>query len=112
MRLVDRDQADILPFQRLQHALGHQPLGREIKQPRFTPGHPLPGGDVAVPVDRGIDGIGRHAGQPQGGDLILHQRDQRRDHKRETAQNQRRNLVAEGFSGSRRHHRQDVAARQ
>ena len=36
MRLVDGDQADIEPGQRIQHPLGHQPFRREIEQARLA----------------------------------------------------------------------------
>ena len=46
MRLVDGDQFHIELPERVQHALGHQPFGREIEQPRFAFGDAPPCRDI------------------------------------------------------------------
>ena len=62
----------------------------------------LAGSEAAVDVRR------RHAGGLEGHDLVLHQRDQRRNHQRNAFQHQRRQLIAYGFSRARGHHAQHV----
>ena len=52
----------------------------------------------------------RHARLAQLHHLILHQRDQRRDHDGEPIDEQRRQLVAERFAAAGRHHDQGIAA--
>ena len=47
---------------------------------------------------------------PKLADLILHERDQRRDHDREPVPKQRWQLVAERLAAAGRHHGQRVAA--
>ena len=57
----------------------------------------------------------RAAGTPSAGervDLILHERDQRRDDDRHAVEQQRRQLVAEALARARREHRERAAARQ
>ena len=112
MRLIHRDQADIRARECVQHALCHQPFGRQIQKSRLPCRHATPGGDILIAVYPGINGVGRHPRQAQGRHLVLHQRHQRRDHDGQAAQHQRRHLVAERFSRAGRHHRQHMAAGQ
>ena len=110
--LVDRDQPHLQLGERGQHALGHQPLGRHVEDPGLAPRGPAPGGDVLVPAALGVDRVGRDPGQAQGGDLVVHQGDQGRDHHGQPAQNQRRHLEAERLARAGRHDREHVAACQ
>src|SRR5439155_15242212 len=55
---------------------------------------------------------GRDSTPPQRTDLVLHQRDERRDYEREPRAEERGHLIAERLPGTRREHRQDVASRE
>ncbi len=112
MRLVDSDQPDVEPGQRLKHPRGHEPLRRQIEQARLARRNTAPCGDIGIAVERGIDRIGRHAGKAQCGDLVLHQRHQRRNDNGEPAKDQRRDLVAERFASAGRHHSQHMTPGQ
>ena len=72
-----------------------EPLGRHVEQPERPIGEPAPDGlplRVSHPaVQRGR----RNAPRRGGSDLILHERDERRDDQREPARDQGRHLEAD-----------------
>jgi hypothetical protein len=68
-----------------------------------------------VPVERGVQEGGRHAGFVERADLVVHQRDQRRDHQMVTPlpgalAGDGRNLVAQALAAAGGHQHQRVAA--
>ena len=79
MRLVDGEQRDLVARQQRQRALLHEPLGRDVEQVERA------GRELALDcvlrraVERRIEERGFDADVAQRVDLILHQRDQRRD---------------------------------
>jgi hypothetical protein len=91
-------------------ALGQQALGRDVDQVEFVLAQPpldfRRGGEIL----RGIEEGGAHAGLQQRVDLVLHQRDQRRDHDADARPQQRRDLVAQRLAAAGRHQHQRVAA--
>ena len=96
MRLVDHEQPHAQPADR-----GHEPrqresLGRDVEQPHLALRGALQGvgvrGSAALRVDQ-LDPPGSDA--LERGDLILHQRNERRHDEREVVSHQRRQLVAE-----------------
>ena len=66
----------------------------------------------AVGGGGGIQPLRRHARLLQGGDLVGHQRDQRRDDEAEAGPDQRRDLVAQALAAAGRQHRQRAAPGQ
>lgn len=64
------------------------------------------------PSESGVKRRNRDLALLHGRHLILHQRDERRDDQRQSRQNGRRQLVAEGFALPRRHDRHDIAPGQ
>ena len=103
VRLVHGDEADAAARQVADEALavlGGQPFRRHIEQPVTTfadalqDRHPLVGWQRAVEAGR------RHAVRGQAVDLILHQRDERRDDQREPWTHQRRGLEAERLAAA------------
>ena len=110
MRLVDRDQRQHFLVDQLAESLGRRPLGRDIEQVEIA---------VAEPLDRLLRGFASARGQRRRldaialgrSDLVVHQRDQRRDDQRGPAPRQRRQLVAERLARPGRHHRQRMLAR-
>ena len=114
VRLVDGKEADAGALQQVQKARRHQPLGRhvdEVQPARRQIALDLCGLGTG---ERGVQVGGAHAGFFQRGDLILHQRDQRRDNNARALSapvpHKRRDLVAEGFAAARGHQHQAIAA--
>ena len=109
VRLVDRNQADADALQRADHALGHQALGGHVEDAHLAGGHTLPDGDIVLAAGGGVDGLRCNAGKFECCDLILHQRDQRRDHDRQPALAQCRDLIGQRLAGARGHDRKHMA---
>ena len=110
--LVNGEEPDREPGERLQHTLRHQPLGRHVEEPCPALRRPAPGRDVGAPVVRRVDAVGRDARQPERGHLILHQGDQRGHHHGEPIHDQGGDLEAERLARARRHHGEGMAASQ
>ncbi len=110
MRLVDREQGDRAAAQQVEEARHGQALGCDVEQVERA------GGEVALgvvdrrPVQVRVQRRGAHAELAQRCDLILHQRDQRRDHDGDAGPAQRRHLVAHRLAAAGRHQDQGVAA--
>ncbi len=112
MRFVDGKQLRVQPGQRSQHLPGHQPFRRQIEQLCLAVTDAVPGGDVFVARQRGIDRLGGDAVDPQRRNLVFHQRHQGRDHHRQPVHDERGHLIAKRFSRTCRHNSQQVAASQ
>ena len=112
MGLVDGEQRQRKPRERRQHPVGHQPFRGHVEEPRLPFRGALPGGDVLRPAVAGVDAVRCNTGEPQRRHLVLHQRDQRRHHDRQTVHDQRGDLEAERLARARRHHGERVPARQ
>lgn len=110
VRLVDGEEGDLAAGEQIQGALQTQPLGRQVQQvqlPREELGlHHAP----LVEVLRGVHEPGAHAERPQRVHLVLHQRDQRRDHDARAGPDQGRDLIAQGLSAAGRHEHDGVTA--
>ena len=109
MRLVDGDQGHVETRQCPHHALGHQPLGRQIEQAHLATRDPPPDGDVLVAVLCGVDAFGGHPGELECRHLVLHQRHQRRDDDGQPAARQSRHLVAQRLPRPGGHDGQHIA---
>ncbi len=110
VRLVDHEQPDpYLPDELCEPRRG-KALGRDIEQPDLSgrrPGQRLTvGGPALLRVDE-LDPSGRDLAQR--GHLVLHQRDERRDHEREVVAHQRRKLVAQRLARAGGHYDERVA---
>ena len=112
MRLVDGEERRTRLRQKIEAARRHQPLGRDVDEIEIAGAHrPL---DVRrfAGIEARIE-IGRaHADLAQRIDLVLHQRDQRRDHDAEARPQQRRDLIAQRLAAAGRHQHQRIAARR
>jgi hypothetical protein len=110
MRLVDREEGDRELIEQREAALGDQPLRREVQEIQLAGAraalHRLRG----LPVERRIQELGAHPGLLQRRDLVLHQRDQRRDDDAHALAQQRGQLVADRLAAAGRHQHQGVAA--
>ncbi len=100
VRLVDGDERQVLLPEEASEAVHHQPLGRDVE-------------DLDVPPLNGIDDVvllvGRlRAVEPRRGDaaltqrvdLVLHQRDERRDDDGEPGEDESGRLEAEGLAAA------------
>ncbi|MGX1223775.1 hypothetical protein RKD42_005034 [Streptomyces ambofaciens] len=109
VRLVDGEEGDLAAGEQVEGGVQAQSLGRQVQQIELS-------GEVLglhhaplVEVLRGVHEPGPHAERPQGVDLVLHQRDQRRDHDARAGPDQGRDLVAQRLSAAGRHEDDGVA---
>ncbi len=96
----------------VERALLHQPLGRDVHKIERTGCELALDGVLGLPVERRIEEGGLHAQILQRVDLILHQRDERRDDDAGAGPDQGGDLVAKRFAAARRHQSEAVAALQ
>src|SRR5208282_4648404 len=112
MRFVDRKETHRHLAQPLKSVSRSQPFRRKIKQPIFPARrflHHLP---TLRRTLKAIDRRRRNAHLRQLRRLVLHQRDQRRNHYRRLPRNHRRKLVAQRLSTASRHHHTSIVRRQ
>ena len=109
MRLVDGDKRDLKLLRKGAEAVGQQPLGRDIKQLICAIARVAVRLAQLVQTHGAVDAPGGDARVPQRHDLILHERDQRRDDERHSRQQKGGQLIAEAFPAARRHHAERVA---
>src|SRR5262249_17474511 len=100
VRLVDGEQRDANPAKLLQKALVVEALRRDVQQLQ------RPGAQLAVYLaelllgERAVQARGGDAALAQHIDLVLHQRDQRRDNHGDALEEQRGELVAQRFAAA------------
>ena len=110
MRLVDGEQRDRAAVEQPERGLRPQPLRRQVEQVE------LPGEEGRLDLAAlarllgGVEEPGPHAERRQRVDLVLHERDQRRDDHADAAPHQRRDLVAQRLAAAGRHEHERVAA--
>jgi hypothetical protein len=108
--LVDDEPRDRQFAEEPQELTGREPFGRHIQQPQ-APGagsaqHAVP----AVGGQHRMQRAGPNSAAVQLVDLILHQRDERRDHERRARQHDRRQLIGERLARAGRHHGEHVVS--
>ena len=113
VRFVHGDEADVDGRQQRQKrvgALADQPLGRDVEQ--LVAPLTKPGDDVGLlrRRERAVEQRGRHAVADERVDLVLHQRDQRRDDDREARADDGRRLKAERLAAAGRQDDDRIAA--
>ena len=110
MRFVDGEQGNRRPVQQGQETRRQQAFRGYVEQVQFAGQQGLldPGGGIRV--QGRIEELGAHAELAQCFHLVLHQRDQRRDHHAHAVAQQRRHLVAQRLAAAGRHQHQRVAA--
>ncbi len=108
MGLIHRQQGDQYILQQLGKARRFQPLRCDI-QDLIRPAPDTSVGLLHLRTgQRAVDKSRRNACRRQRGDLVLHQGDQRRYHQGKPRQQQRRDLITQGFAAARRHNAQGV----
>ena len=111
VHLVDHDEADADRAELLDERRIAEPLGGRVQQSGSPGDDVIESASGLVCLERGVDerrccsDLGRELI-----DLILHQRDQRRENERRLGAQHRGELVGERLAGSRRHQRERVAA--
>jgi hypothetical protein len=89
-----------LPREQLQKPLVAEPLGRDVQQPRSACAQIIVRAEGLVAVQARIEPGCRNAMFGQKVDLVLHQRDQRRDDDRQAVEHHRGQLVAQAFAAA------------
>ena len=111
VHLVDHDEADVDPRDRVEEVPLPEPLGRDVEEPVAALGRCAQPRGRLVRVERRVDQRRlRRDLRRQLVDLVLHQRDQRREDERRRRPEHRRELVGERLARARRHQRERVAA--
>ncbi len=110
MRLVDREQRQRQARQPLHRAVAQQPLGRDIQQIELLLDQVARDAARLGGIQVGVQRAGRDAKLPQRRHLVVHQRDQRRDHDGGAGTTQRGDLEADALAAAGRHQDQGVAA--
>jgi hypothetical protein len=113
VRLVHDDTRDPGAAQCVDEGLLAKPLGRDVDQLVATCGEPAQPRHDLLAIEAAMDRRGT-AGEGRGQvvDLVLHQRDERREHQCRSRQQQRGELVGQRFAGPGRQHRQHSLAAQ
>ena len=110
VRLVDREQRDVQPVQEVLRPLHPEPLGRQVEQVQFAgQGRPL-GRRPLVGRDARVQEAGAHPERLHRGHLVVHQRDQRRDHDPDPRTHHGRNLIAQRLTAAGGHQDERVPA--
>ena len=110
VRLIDDEHADVGPLKRLDEAGAREALRRDVEQAYLAPAHPR---ERLAVLGLPLLAVDQHRA-PSGsalepGNLVGHQRHQRRDDDRQVIAQQRRQLVAQRLAGTGRHHHQHIA---
>ena len=80
MRLVDGEKIDLSLPQGGDRVVAQQPFGRDVEKPQRSLVEATRDPPAFVGIGRGIEARRLDAGLAQLGDLVAHQRDQRRNH--------------------------------
>ena len=112
VRLVDREQRDLQLLRERAEAVGQQPLRRDVEDLVSAEARVAVGLAQLLDGHGAVDAAGRDAGVLQGHDLILHERDERRDDERQPRQQQGWQLIAKALAAARRHDAEHIAPGQ
>ena len=110
VRLVDREQRHLAPLEQPQRRVGPQPLRSQVQQVELAVQEGILDAAAGIRILGRVQEIRPHAEQPQRVDLVLHERDQRRDDHPGTVPDQRGDLVAQRLAAAGRHQRDRVPA--
>jgi hypothetical protein len=111
VRLVDGEQRDPSPIEKLLGGGHTEPFRCHVQQVELAPDELLPHQPLLVGILGGVQKAGAHAQRAQRVHLVLHQRDQRRDHHASPGPDQCRDLVAQRLAAAGRHQHEGVPAR-
>ncbi len=110
MRLVDGEQRELHGIEQPEAALGDETFGCHVEQVELPRLRAALDGLRLAPLQRRVEEGGAHTRLLQRRHLILHQRDQRRNHHAHTLAQQRGHLIAQRLAAARGHEHQRIAA--
>ncbi len=108
MRLVNGEQVHVPLLQIFDKAGQHQPLGRDVEQPKFAVVQAAQSRTRFAGGERRIQKRRGNSGGLQRVHLVFHQRDERRDDDGEAGPHERGQLEAKRFAAAGRQHGEDV----
>ena len=108
--LIDCEQRDFDALEGFEKTLGAEALGRDIDEFPIAVFHPVEPLALLWPAEGRVDHRRGNVSRGEGIDLILHQRDQRRDDDRDAAEAERRYLEAKRLASAGGHHDQAIPA--
>ena len=109
VRLVDGEHGQRRLAQRVQETRVAEALRRDVDELAVAHAELRQAARGLVGGEGGVDESGGDVPRGERVDLVLHQRDERRDDHRRALQQQRRQLEAQALARARRHHHQRVA---
>ena len=110
VRLVDGEQRHRAAVEQPQGGLGPQPFGRQVEQVELAVQEGVLDPAALVGILGRVEEARPHAEHGQRVNLVLHERDQRRDDHAGAFADQRGDLVAQRLAAAGRHQRDRVAA--
>ena len=110
VRLVDGEERNLRAPQRVEEALVVEALGRDVEQRERALGHRVRERARLVGRERRVEPRGLDPAAAEEIDLVLHQRDERRDDEREPVEHQRGELVADRLSAAGGEHGERATA--
>ena len=109
--LVDREQGDGRVVEEVQEFVHQEPLGGDVDEVDLAVADGGFGGGYLARVDVRVDRSGADAKLLQSRNLVLHQRNQRRDDDRDARTAEGGDLIAQRLTGAGRHQHKRVLAR-
>ena len=101
MGLVDHETGDVKAPQGVEEAGGTDALRRQVEEAQLAGGGLLQGGVAFLGAHLAVEARRRDTELGEAGDLVHHQRDQRRDHDRQAAANDAGHPVGDALSRPR-----------
>jgi hypothetical protein len=112
MRLVNGEKIDLSSPQGGDRVVTQQPFGRDVEKSERSLVEAACDPPALIGIGGGIEARRLDPGLAQLGDLVAHQRDQRRNDEGEAAADNRGELEAERLAAARRHDCEHVLARE
>ena len=100
MRFVDGNRGDVPRFEVFHPAFEHEPLRCDVEQFVFAAVQAAETRAGFLGTERGIEKRGGDAARLEGVDLVLHQRDEWRDHDGQARTGERGQLKTERFAAA------------
>ena len=110
VRLIHYQPRRRIPQEKFRKEVGLKPLRRHVQQLDFPARRPFGRQPLLPERNRAVDVCGGNPLLAERVDLVLHQRDQRRNHDSVTGLHQNRKLIAERLSGTGRHDHAEIAS--
>ncbi|MNZ89588.1 hypothetical protein D3C78_1085190 [compost metagenome] len=108
--LVDGEQGNVQAAKEIQHPRLYQALRRQVKHLHFTATQAPSEVTLLFRTEGGVQGSRRDPEFIEGGDLVVHQRDQRRHHHGQARAQQPRYLETQRLAATGGHQHQGIAA--